>query len=52
MYKNCNFCEWMGRVIDSFPDKLRCELCLTPWDAKQKFVRSPKPYRLQPGDLE
>ena len=38
-YKNCNFCEWKGVVVDSFPDKLRCEVCLTPWDAKEKFVK-------------
>ena len=41
-YKNCVHCEWMGEIVDSFPDKLRCPACLTSWDAKEKFVK-PKP---------
>ncbi len=52
-YKNCNFCEWMGAVVDSFEDKLRCPACLTPWDSKDKLVE-PKPgsYRLMRGELD
>ena len=40
-YKNCEWCSYMGAIVDSFPDKLRCEMCLTAWDAKEKFVKPP-----------
>ncbi len=38
-YKDCKWCSHMSAIVDSFPDKLRCEMCLTPWDAKEKFVK-------------
>jgi len=52
-YKNCNHCEWMGEVVDSFPDKTRCPACLTPWDSKDKLVKPlPGSYRLMKGELD
>jgi len=46
-YKNCNHCEWMGEIVSSMEDMLRCPVCLTPWDAKEKFVK-PKPGSYRP----
>jgi len=46
-YKNCQWCPWMGEVHDGcYPDCLRCESCLSPWDATEKYQRPPStPYR-------
>ncbi len=53
IYKNCDWCSYMGAIVDSFPDKLRCEMCLTPWDAKDKLVKPlPGSYRLMRGELD
>jgi len=41
-YKNCNHCEWMGELVSSWPDRLRCPNCLTPWNATEKYQK-PKP---------
>ena len=38
-YKNCNHCEWMGEIVESFPDKLHCPACLTPWDNTEKYQK-------------
>ncbi len=45
-YKNCNHCEWMGEIVDSFPDKLRCPNCLTPWESTVKYQKA------KPGPLK
>ena len=41
-YINCGHCSWCGELVSSFPDKLRCPACLTPWDATEKYQK-PKP---------
>ncbi len=52
-FKNCDHCEWCGELVSSLPDRLRCPLCLTSWDSKDKLVE-PKPgsYRLMRGELD